>query len=152
MAEQDYVDILQPFDYIVQMLRDAQPALGLEYVAENDEDLFPSYPAVLVQADHTERAQHTTGMFKLVFHINLWVFHAELSVNTATRSRKDIQLATDIRKLLHADRTLGGHIIFGFIDDESPGISGRVSGDQATGVVTTRLAWSGQNRALYEMS
>jgi hypothetical protein len=149
---QDYVDILQPFDYIVQMLKDAQPALGLEYVAENDEDLLPAYPAVLVQADRMEREQHTTNMFRVVFHLNLWVFHAELSIGAAARSRKDIELATNIRKLLHSDRTLGGHIIFGFVSDENSGVSGRVTEETATGVVTTRLAWEGQNRALYEDS
>lgn len=149
---QDFNDILQPFDYIIGMLDDAKPALGLEYIAQNDEDLLPAYPAVLVQADRTDREIHTTNQFRVEFHIDIWVFHAELSVNTATRSRKDIQLATDIRKLLHSDRTLGGHIIHGFVDGEFPGISARVSNNVRTGVVTTRLTWAGSNRVLFESS
>jgi hypothetical protein len=149
---QDFHDILQPFDYIIQMLKDAQPALGLEYVAENDEDLLPVYPAALVQADRTDRQIHSTNMFRVEFHLDIWVFHAELSVDTATRSRKDIQLATDIRKLLHSDRTLGGHIIHGFVDGEFPGLSARVTDMGQTGIVTTRLTWSGSNRVLFDQS
>ena len=149
---QDYYDILQPFDHIVQKLRDNMPALGLEYVAENDEKLLPAYPSVLVQCDRTERQYHTTAYFHVQFYIDLWVFHAELTVDTATRSRKDIQLATDIRKLLHQDRTLGGHVIDGFVGDEHPGITARVMNDVRSGVVTTRLAWVAQNRVPYEMS
>lgn len=146
---QDYHDILQPFDHIIKKLDDHKAALGLEYIAENDEDLLPAYPAVLVQADRTERAYHTTNMFMVRFYLDLWVFHAELTVSTATRSRKDIQLATDIRKLIHSDRTLGGHIIDGFIDGEFPGISARVANNVTTGIITTRLTWNGQNRVLY---
>lgn len=149
---QDYADILQPFDYIVQMLKDNMPALGIEYVAGNDEELFPVYPAILVQTDRTDREIHTTNMFRVEFHLNLWVFHAKLTVDTATRSREDIQLATNVRKLLHSDRTLGGHIIHGFVDGEFPGISARVSDTGQTGVVTTRLTWAGQNRVLFQDS
>ena len=149
---QDYYDILQPFDHVVHTLRDNKAALGLEYVAENDEALLPSYPAVLVQADRTERTHRSTQYFMVRFFLNLWVFHAELTVNTATRSRKDIQLATDIRKLLHQDRTLGGHVIDSFVDDENPGVTGRVADDARTGVVTTRLSWSAQNRVPHQLS
>jgi hypothetical protein len=152
VAEQDFYDPLEPFDYIVQKLKDAQPTLGLEYVAENDEDLLPAYPAVLVQSGRTERLQHATGLFLVTFNIVLWVFHADIGVGAAVRSRKDIQLATDIRKLLHADRTLGGHIIFGFVEDEFPGPTGRVTGNVTTNIVTTRLSWSGNNRVPYEAS
>lgn len=149
---QDYNDILEPFDYIVGMLTDAMPALGLEYVAQNDEELLPAYPAVLVQADRTERTRHTTGQFMVRFNIDLWVFHADISVGAATRSRKDIELATNIRKLLHSDRTLGGHIIDSMVDGEFPGISARVANNVTIGIVTTRLTWNGQNRVPYELS
>ena len=149
---QDYHDILQPFDHIVQKLRDAQPSLGIEYVAELDETLLPAYPAVLVQTDRTERQIHGTHLFRVVHYLDLWVFHHELTVDVATRSRKDIQLATDVRKLLHSDFTLGGHVIFGFVDGEFPGISTRVVDNVTTGVVTTRLTWTCQNRVPFDAS
>jgi hypothetical protein len=105
---------------------------------------------MLLQTDRTDTAEHTTGQFLKRFHLDLWVFHADMSVGQAARSRKDIELATEIRKLVHADYTLGGHIIFGFIDGEFPGITNRlISGDIST-IVTTRLTWQGQNRVPYE--
>jgi hypothetical protein len=152
MSVQDYRDPLEPFDYIVQKLDDNKASLGLRYIAQLDEELLPMYPAVLVQIDATERRQHATRMFHLQFNIDLWVFHNELTVDKATRSRKDIQLATDIRKLLHADRTLGGHIIFGFVSGEFSGVSARLIENAVTTIVTTRLTWQGENRALFEDS
>lgn len=149
---QDYNDILQPFDYVVGLLENHKASLGLRYIAQNDEALIPQYPAVLVQSDNTERQLHATQMYRVVFHLDLWVFHAELSSGAAVRSRKDIELATAIRKVLHADYTLGDHIIFGFIDGEFPGISARIVGGDLSTIVTTRLTWQGENRVLFQDS
>lgn len=149
---QDYNDILQPFDYVVGLLENHKASLGLRYIAQNDEALIPQYPAVLVQSDNTERQLHATQMYRVVFHLDLWVFHAELSSGSAVRSRKDIELATAIRKVLHADSTLGDHIIFGFIDGEFPGIAARIVGGNLSTIVTTRLTWQGENRVLFQDS
>jgi hypothetical protein len=149
---QDFYDILQPFDYIVQKLRNEQHTLGIAYVAENDEELLPEYPAVLVQADRTDREIHTTGQFRVVHHLDLWVFHAELTLPTDVRARKDIELATAVRKFLHSDRSLGGHIIHGFVDGEFPIVSPRVIDAQIIGVISTRMTWAGQVRVPFEAS
>lgn len=147
---QDYYDILQPFDYLYELLDNSKATLGLRYVARHDEDLIPEYPAVLLQTDRTSTIQHATGMFRKEFHIDLWVFHAELSSGKATRSRKDIELATEIRKLIHSKYTMDEHIIFGWIDGEFPGVSARLLGTGITTVLTTRLTWQGENRVPYE--
>jgi len=89
-------------------------------------------------------------MFRIEFHLDIWVFHAELTDSVAVRSAKDIQLATDIRKLLHTKRTLDGHIIFGFVTGEFPGMT--VFRATASSIVTTRLTWMGENRVRYEDS
>lgn len=146
---QDYYDILQPFDWIVAKLKDNLAPLGLRYVAQNDEELIPEYPAVLVQADNTERIRHATQMFLVRFHLDLWVFHADLTSGAAVRSRKDIELATAIRKLLHADQSLEGHMVQSFVDGEFPGISARIVGGNLSTIVTTRLTWQGENRVLH---
>lgn len=147
---QDYYDPLQPFAHIVNMLDDAKATLGLRYIAKHDEELFPQYPAVLMQIDNTERTQHATRQFMLRFHFDLWVFHAEMTVDKATRSEMDIALATNIRKLLHTDKTLGGHIIFGWVDGEFPGMTRRAIGDKVSVVVCTRLTWQGENRVPFD--
>lgn len=149
---QDFNDILQPFDFIVELLNDNKADLGLRYVAENDDELIPEYPAVLVQCDNTERERHATQIYRVVFHLDLWVFHAGLSDSIAVRSRKDIELATAIRKLLHSKSSLDGHIVQAFVDGEFPGITARVIGGDPTAIVTTRLTWQGENRVRYEDS
>lgn len=147
---QDYYDILQPFDFLYDLLDDNRATLGLRYIAQHDEELIPQYPAVLLQTDRADTQLHATGQFYKEFNLDLWVFHAELTVGRATRSRKDIELATAIRKLLHSNYTLDGHMIFGFVNGENPGISARVIGSNVTTIVTTRLTWMGQNRVPYE--
>lgn len=145
---QDFYDILQPFDYIVAKLDDNKATLGLRYIAQHDEELIPEYPAVLVQADDTQRQLHATQMFMVLWDIDLWVFHAEMSIDRAERSKRDIELATSIRKLLHSDSTLGGHIIHGFVRNELPGMMANRA--QNTAVVTTRMTWQGQNRVRFQ--
>jgi hypothetical protein len=148
---QDYYDILQPFDFLYHLLDDNRATLGLRYIAQHDEELIPQYPAVLIQTDRTNTQQHATGQFYKEFHLDLWVFHAELTVGRATRSRMDIELATAIRRLLHSNYTLDGHIIFGFVNGENPGISARIIEVNVVTIVTTRLTWMGQNRVPYEV-
>jgi len=150
---QDYYDALQPFDYIIDLLDDNKAELGVRYIAQLDEDLLPSYPAILVNMEvPVEREQHSTQVFRVVFNIDIWIFHAQLTIGKATRSRADIELATNVRKLLHSDFTLGDHIIFGFVSGEYPGRSARVVGGKVSTVVTTRLTWTGQNRVMYSDS
>jgi hypothetical protein len=149
---QDFNDILQPFDFLVDLLDDNKASLGIRYIAQHDEDLVPEFPAILVQTDNTEREYHATQMFLVRFHMDIWVFHAELSSSKAVRSRKDIELATAIRKLIHTDRTMQGHILQSWVDGEFPGISVRVIEANPTTMVTTRLTWQGENRVRFQDS
>lgn len=149
---QDYYDILQPFDFIIGLLDDNKATLGLRYIAQNDEELLPQYPAVLVQTDSMAREIHATQMFRVEFNLDIWLFHAELSSSTAVRSRKDIELATAVRKLLHSNRTLDGHIVHGFVTGEFPGIGARVVQANVVTTVVTRLTWTGENRVPFEMA
>ncbi len=147
---QDYYDILQPFDFIVKLLDDNKATLGLKYIAQHDEQFIPEYPAVLCQTDNTERILHATQMFMVQWSIDLWVFHAKMSISKAERSREDIELATGIRKLLHVDKTLEGHIIHGWVVNELPGmLANRETGDA---IVTTRMIWQGTNRVRFQDS
>lgn len=149
---QDFYDPLEPFNYIASKIDDNKATLGLRYIAKHDEDLIPMYPCVLLQIGQTERAYHTTGQFMVTFHLDLWVFHNELTVSKATRSEQDIQLSTDLRKLLHSDRTLGGHIIQSWVSGEFPGITARAVDTDISTIVTTRLTWQGENRVPFEAS
>lgn len=149
---QDFYDIIQPFDYMVDLFEQNKQNYGIKYIAENDEDLIPEYPAILVQASNLEREHHATQMFRVVFFLEVWILHAELSVGKAVRSRKDIELATDIRKLIHSKRTMDGHIIDSYVSGEFAGIAARVVGSVSSTIVTTRLTWEGQNRVRFQDS
>lgn len=153
MPIQDYKDSLEVFDYLYQLIDDHKAELGIKYVAQLDEELLPEYPACLLTLEGPmEREQHATQMFKVTFHSDIWVFHAELTVGKAIRSRQDVELATNVRKLLHTKFTLDNHIIFGFVDGEFPGRAMRRVGGRQTTIVTTRLTWTGQNRVRYQDS
>jgi hypothetical protein len=150
---QDYNDLLQVFDYLYHLIDDNKANLGLKYVAQLDEQLLPEYPAVLVSIESPlEREQHATSMFRVVFNVDIWLFHAELTVGKAIRSRQDVELATNVRKLIHTKRTLDDHIVFGFVDGEYPGRTLRMTERKSTTVVTTRLTWTGENRVLFQDS
>lgn len=149
---QDFYDILQPFDYLVKLLDDNKATLGIRYIAQNDEQLLPEYPAILIQADNTLRELHATQVHRVVWLIDLWIFHAELTQGKAGRAREDIEMATAVRKLIHSKRDMDGHIVHGFVGNEDPGVSYRAIGRRVSTVVTTRLVWSGENRVRYEDS
>jgi len=153
MAIQDFKDQLEVFDFLYKLIDDNKATLGVKYVARLDEELLPEYPAVLLTLEGpTTRQQHATRVFKVEWHCDVWVFHAELTVGKAIRSRQDVELATNVRKLIHTKFTLDDHIIFGFVDGEFPGRAlRRVGGKQST-IVSTRLTWSGENRVLYQDS
>lgn len=147
---QDFYDPLQVFDYIYKLVDDNKANLGLRYVAQFNEDLIPEYPSAHVTMGQIQREEHATRIFLLTFEINLWVYHADFTLDHPTRSREDIILATNVRKKLHTDKTLGGHILFGFVHQEAPGEVDRLMGDTIETVVATRLAWRGENRVSYD--
>lgn len=149
---QDYYDALQVLDHIKTLLDNKKVELGIKYIATQDENLLPEYPALLLQIGPVQRELHATQMFYVTFHLNFWVFHAEMAVGKAVRSRQDIEFATDIRKLLHEHRTLSDHIVFGYVTGEFPGETTRVVGAKTSTIVTTRLTWQGENRVPFEMS
>lgn len=150
---QDFYDQLQPFNFLADRLDNNKAALGIKYVARQDDRLLPEYPAILLTMERPlTREEHATRIFKVTFYIDIWVFHAQLTESRSVRSLADIALATSVRKFVHSDRTLEGHIIFGFVDGEFPGITARQIGVKSLRVMTTRLSWSGQNRVPYEAS
>jgi hypothetical protein len=148
---QDFYDILQVSQYLYNRINDNKVALGLRYVAYGDEQLLPEYPAAVVTTERPLRREfHGTRQFLVTFECDIFVLHANLAASHRIRTIEDIQLAEAIRKFLHSDFTLGGHIIFGYVDLEIPGIVTRVVGQKSAMIVTTRLSWTGQNRVNFD--
>lgn len=147
---QDFYEILQVFDYIVDRIDDHKAELGIKYIAKHEENLIPEYPAVLVQTANLRREHWATQMFRVEFDLNIWIFHADLTEDTATRSRTDIELATAMKRFLHSDYTLGGHVVDSYVSGEYPGIMARVIDANLRHVVATRLTWTAQNRVPFQ--
>jgi hypothetical protein len=149
---QDFYDILQPFDFLVDLLDNNKAALGLRYIAKMEEQLVPEYPAILIAGENTQREYHATQIHLVRFFIDIWVFHAELTKSKSIRSREDIEMATTIRKLIHSNRTMSGHIIDGYVSSEQHVNSTRLIGQRRGTIVSTRLTWQGENRVPYALS
>lgn len=127
-------------DYYKQLL-DKHGELGLRYVAYGDEDMLPGYPAAKVAAGPLQKELHGTHKWLNTFQIDIWVYHAKLSVGHATRSKEDLELASAIRGVVHSDMTCSGGVIQGWIVLEQPALITRSKG---TAVVGTRMTWSGR--------
>jgi len=147
---QDFYDIRQVLDYLHEKIEDNKAQLGIRYVSYGDDDLLPEYPAVVLSAERPlHREEHATRQFRVTFGCDLWVFHANMAVSRQVRTKEDIELATGVRKLLHADKTLGGHIIFGFVETENPVRLRRADQPMA---IATQLVWTGTNVVPYDLS
>jgi hypothetical protein len=135
-----FVDIVEAMDYIKDMFDVNAGTLGLNYVGYGDERVITKYPAVVVDSGPTEREIHGTHKFKNTFHIVFWVYHAGMNLTYQRRTQEDLLLVREITNLLHSDLTLGGNIVFGYIDSSIPGLFQRPKG---SAVVGTRMTWEG---------
>ena len=135
-------------DYLTTLIEDNADALGVAYVGYVTQNLIPHYPAVDVTSAETRREVHATQMFKVSFGMNLWIYHADLSVGHGTRTRKDLELVTGVTNLLHDNYEADGKLIFSFVESEDPGINvrGKLS------IVTTRISWIGEARIPFNES
>lgn len=128
--------------------------LGFVFVATQDENLLPEYPAIQISVGSVTREDHGTQRFLLTFEMSFWIYHANLESTHATRTIEDMELATNVVRYLHQrdvralndgteDKLIGGS---GRIVQEEPGLTLRESGSR---VVTTRLIWNGQSQVNY---
>jgi hypothetical protein len=138
--------ILRPeelVEYFVDLIADS--TLPFEYVAKYDEKLIPKYPAVQVQPGITTNEPHATHTRLTGLHAFFYVMHANMKEDRRSRSLEDLLLVTQLKAVLESDVTLGGRIIHGFVDEETPAVfPPRVAKGDI--VVGTRMSWSGVNQ------
>lgn len=129
-------------EYIHDFLDQNKGTVGINYVGYGDERLLGKYPSLVVTPDPLTREVSGTHTFRIGINVSIWVYHANLAVGHKIRTMEDIRLAEEVTKLLHRDYTMGGNVVFGFVDGEQPGVISRVVGGRAQSVVGTRLTWS----------
>jgi hypothetical protein len=122
-------------------LVDGSP-LPFAYVSKYDERLIPEYPAVQIQPGVLDKDVHGTHTFIVALRAIFYVMHAKMTVDHRTRSLEDLELATELIAVLEEDLTLGGRVISGWVDSETPAAfpPRSAKGDI---VVGTRLTWNG---------
>jgi hypothetical protein len=135
-------------DHIYNLLDTNKVTLGLGFVGYGDVDLIPEYPAAVVTGSPLDREIHATRQFKLTFRCNIWVYHAKMTDTHKSRTQDDLILASDIRGLIHQDKTFGGNLIFGYVENEDPGIMVRPRKEV---VVGTRLGWTGESVVPFDL-
>lgn len=122
-------------------------AIGLNFIGYGDEaQLVAGYPAAIVSSGAVQREIATTSQFGIFLNAIVWVYHALLTEDHATRTKNDLLMATAIRELFHADLTLGGKVIVGFFDSELPGQINRAAGDS---VIATRMSYIATTRKVF---
>jgi hypothetical protein len=137
-------------EHVIEFISDylANSSLPLAYVAKYDEPIIPTYPAALVMSGGFQKEIHATHTWLLTLRAEIYVMHAKMTVDRATRNYEDLVLATQIVEYLERDLTLGGKIIAGWVESETPGAMPPRNA-KGSAVVSTRLLWAGTTEARF---
>jgi len=133
--------------YVKDFLDEEAGVLGLATVEFGSERLIKEYPAVLVSPEGISRVIHGTHTFNLTLVLNLWVYHAKLTIRHTQRTQEDLELTSAITDKLHESMTLGGRLIFGYVSDENQGFFNRPKGEA---VVGTRMVYEGLSQERFK--
>jgi hypothetical protein len=137
-------------DMVAAKLTQNQGQLGLNYVGAYDEKRIPKYPAVVLVPGPLNKEIHSTHTFEVIMTIDLYVYHANLTLKKRTRSKEDLKLVTDIETLLETDFQWfadpldleTAQLIFGYVAEIRPG-SIQPNANKSSLVIGTRIAWRG---------
>lgn len=114
--------------------------LGIQYVGKNDERLLPRYPAVVVSGGQKTKEVHATHTFNVELRTIIWVYHAKVTQTHKERSMEDMALATALESLIEDDKTLGGTVVFSYVESSVPGVMAPRAG-RGDLVVGTKMNW-----------
>jgi hypothetical protein len=145
----------EALDLISDLLRLNAGSLGINYVGYGDEELIPSYPAVVITPGVVDRKLHATHTFQVILLVSMWVYHARLTASRKIRTKEDLLLATGIVELLHTppnshlgfDTSNNRNIIYGFVESEDPGT---IMTRKNNAVIATRLSWMGTTQRRFQ--
>lgn len=127
-------------EMISGLIEENAGSIGMEFVGKYDEGLLPRYPNCVVSAGQVNKEVHATHTFNVTLRCIIWVYHAQMTLTHAQRSKEDLEFATRLIELIEQDKTFGDRVIFSFVEAETPGIVAARSG-KGEGIVGTRLAW-----------
>lgn len=143
-------EISEAMDMIVERLTEKSGALGIAFIGAYDEKRVPKYPAVVVVPGEREKILHGEQTFNIILIVELYVYHANLTLNKRERSKEDLKLATDIENELESDYgwqtdpndPSTKRIIFGYVASHEPG-NLQPRANKSSLIIGTRMVWRG---------
>lgn len=136
-------------DAVVKVLRDNNEYLQLGFIGKDDERRLPQYPAVVVSAGAKEREIHGTHTYLVRLQCTIWVYHANMNVNHATRSDEDLILTEKIEEVLDRDPTYDGQFIFAAPESIAPGMFQPAS-SKGSVVIGSRILWTATSQERFK--
>lgn len=129
-------------DMVAERLEKKSGPLGIKYVGTYGEKLLPSYPAVVVVPGPRAKSLHSTNTFQIAFELNLYVYHANLTLQKRERSKADLKLVAAIEEELEFDYIWRDSndqqtLIHSYVTGEEPGVVEMKN----SVVVCTRMTW-----------
>lgn len=124
------------------------PDIELGYIGVDEEKRLPVYPAVVVSAGGKNKELHGTHTFAVTLRVLLWVYHGNMNVGHRQRSDEDLMLVEAIEKALEADPTFDDRIIFGYVENEEPGVH-QPRSEKSDLIIGTRMTWVGASQQMF---
>lgn len=141
----DQVDIIE---MVTNFLEERKALLGLAFVGSYGEIRVPEYPAVVIVAGNRTKALHATQTFNVELSLDLYVYHADLTLTKRERSKADLRLVKDIEDILESDYGWQSdpddestrQVIFAYISSTEPGAL-QPRADKSNVIISTRMTW-----------
>lgn len=142
--------IEEAIDMVSEKLTANAGMLGLAYVGAYDEVRIPKYPAVVIVPGDKEKVLHGENTFNILLVLELYIYHANLTMTKRERSKADLKMVTEIENLLEEDYgwqedsadTSTKRLIFGYVSNIEPG-NLQPRSRKSSLVIGTRMVWRG---------
>lgn len=152
-------EIHEAMDMIVERLTRKSGELGIQFVGSYDEKRIPKYPAVVVVPGDKEKQPHAANTFQVLLVVQLYVYHADLTLNKRERSKADLLLVSEIEAELEKDYGWQAdpndsntkRLIFGYIASVEPG-NIQPRGNKSSMVIGTRMVWRGLSQRRFVLA
>jgi len=149
MAQLIYT-ITDAIDMVAEKIQNKAGEFGIAYVGAYDEVRIPKYPAVVIIPGDRNKVLHGENTFNVLLVLELYVYHANLTLTKRERSKADLKLVDDLEELLEEDYgwqsdpldTNTKRLIFGYVADIEPG-NLQPRNRKSNLVIGTRMVWRG---------
>lgn len=135
-------------DMVTHFLEEKKALLGLAFVGSYGEIRVPEYPAVVIVPGNREKTLHAQQTFNIEVQLDLYVYHADLTLTKRERSKADLKLVADIETLLESDYgwqsdpldAATRQVIFAYVSNTDPGAL-QPRADKSNVIISTKMTW-----------